>query len=691
MIPVMEKLGLACRNCELNDIFNTQRLTLDATFNSSFQLSFLIDTQGKIFSANQTALQAIQKKEEDIVHLPFYEADFFLSKPQKEIIKEYVEKALSGQTILTETSFFTGQKIITIELVIKPVFNTQDQVSFLVAEAWDISQNIALQQKSEYEQLLLKTVIEIIPDALYVKDKNKRKILSNPADLKNIGLSESEVLGKNDYELYPPDVADKFDADDSKVIATGQPIIEREEYLVNKNQTGKWILTSKIPLKDTSGNVEGLVGVGRDITESKKMMEELKYRAEFEKLLVGFSAKFISSNIEDLDGNINDSLKAIGTFCNTDRAYIFLFDEPGKVMSNTHEWCAPGISPEIDNLQLIPSEIFPQWIATLLRFDNVYIPSVEDLPEEWEAERQILEPQGILSTVSVPLIVEENLIGFAGFDSVQNKRSWSEEDIKLLRIFGDLLAVSIDRRWKAEKITKYNHNLEKINEELNRFAYIVSHDLKAPLRAINNLSEWIEEDIGEQLQGETKEQFGMLRGRVRRLEDLINGILEYSRIGRVKSKVEAGQVDKIVQRCTDKFKDNPNAKFIIKGKETHISSELNALESVICHLVSNAVKYGDKALTEVEISWKDLGKVLEFNVKDNGPGIPKEFYEKIFLMFQTLKARDEFESTGVGLAIIKKIIEDKNCDIWVESQVGEGSNFKFTWPKYELRETLLNV
>ncbi|NET55619.1 MAG: PAS domain S-box protein [Symploca sp. SIO2E6] len=228
--------------------------------------------------------------------------------------------------------------------------------------------------------------------------------------------------------------------------------------------------------------------------------------------------------------------------------------------------------------------------------------------------------------------------------------------------------------------------LEKKNSELDQFAYIVSHDLKAPLRAIANLSQWIEEDLQDHLTAETRHQMDLLRGRVHRMEELINGLLQYSRAGRLQSELELVDVEELLKLVIDSLA--PPTTFTIEvmpGMPRFITERL-PLEQVFANLISNAIKHNHHSHGKVVIYLAETTDCYEFAIADNGPGIAPEFHERIFVMFQTLEARDKVENTGVGLAIVKKIIEDKGGTISLESQRAQGATFRFTWPKQSMEQ-----
>ncbi len=226
--------------------------------------------------------------------------------------------------------------------------------------------------------------------------------------------------------------------------------------------------------------------------------------------------------------------------------------------------------------------------------------------------------------------------------------------------------------------------LARSNTELDQFAYVASHDLKAPLRGIANLSQWIEEDLGERLGDENKSQMGLLRGRVHRMEALIDGILQYSRAGRMKAKPENIDTGALVQEVIELMAPPRGITIQVLPDMPTVRAEKIPLQQVFMNLIGNAIKHTGKTGPKIDVRWDDAGPFFEFSVADNGQGIAPQYHERIFGIFQTLEARDKVEGTGIGLSVVQKIVDSKGGRVWVESQVGQGATFKFLWPKIEI-------
>ncbi|MEJ6981512.1 ATP-binding protein [Pedobacter sp. P351] len=242
----------------------------------------------------------------------------------------------------------------------------------------------------------------------------------------------------------------------------------------------------------------------------------------------------------------------------------------------------------------------------------------------------------------------------------------------------ELTSLSVSLNSMSETLSKNINELEKRNKELNQFAYVVSHDLKAPIRGIYNVIQWIEEDLGNEVSSQMRKYLNIIPERIKRMEDLIHGLLDYARIGREKPLKEKVDVQILIGDIIELIV--PEEFRVEMFNLPVLITEKIRLEQVFSNLISNAVKYS-QANKHIVVSCSELENNYEFSVQDNGIGVDPQFHNKIFEIFQTLREKHAKESTGIGLSIVKKIIDDQHCTIKVSSEPGKGSKFTFTWPK----------
>jgi signal transduction histidine kinase len=218
---------------------------------------------------------------------------------------------------------------------------------------------------------------------------------------------------------------------------------------------------------------------------------------------------------------------------------------------------------------------------------------------------------------------------------------------------------------------------------LECFAYAAAHDLKSPLRSINNLSQWIEEDSAEQLQDGSKRHLRRLRQQVQHMEKLLDDVLEYSRIDRKldSSDVEIVDGTALAESITALVSPPDGFSLQFSEKLKYVRVCRTPLQQILTNLVQNAIKHNDKKTGDVQVNVEDSGAKLIFSVRDNGPGIDPEYHKKIFEMFETLEPRSQEGGTGMGLALVKKLITAHCGEITVESKPGQGACFSFDWQK----------
>jgi PAS domain S-box-containing protein len=239
-----------------------------------------------------------------------------------------------------------------------------------------------------------------------------------------------------------------------------------------------------------------------------------------------------------------------------------------------------------------------------------------------------------------------------------------------------ILALSRGLEARAQELTQ-------VNRELSDFAHVVSHDLKAPLRGIGSLANWLQQDYADKLGPEGAEQLRMIGGRVARLSGLIDGILSYSRAGRTHRSQTVVSLDALVRGTLEMLAPPAHITVAVASELPQIRMDPTKAQQLFQNLLSNAVKYMDKPSGRIAVSCVAADGFWHFSVADNGPGIEEKYFERVFHLFQTLAPRDEVESTGVGLAVVKKIVETEGGRIWIESVFGHGATFHFTLPRAE--------
>lgn len=252
------------------------------------------------------------------------------------------------------------------------------------------------------------------------------------------------------------------------------------------------------------------------------------------------------------------------------------------------------------------------------------------------------------------------------------------------KVYVQVQLIDVTTRYEAMRaIQAQAVLLERSNHELEQFAYVASHDLRAPLRAITNLSEWIEEDLQEHLTPETREHITLMRARIARMETLLNSLLKYARIGSGDSMTEPVPTRDLVEEIRDLVGPPPGFTIRLEEPAPVLQTSRTALRLVLLNLVTNAIKHHDRNSGTVTLRVLERDDSWEFVVQDDGPGIAPEFRERIFEMFQTLKRRDEHEASGMGLAMVRKQLLAHGGEIRCESAAPRGSIFRFWWPRDE--------
>lgn len=429
----------------------------------------------------------------------------------------------------------------------------------------------------------------------------------------------------------------------------------------------------------------------REITFRKRAEQVLKQRAErivhHQRTLV----KLSKCAKDDLASAIQTMTEEAAQTLSTEQVGVWFLN------SETAEMVCEDLYKQSDSVHesgwRLRAADYPNYFQAIESSRLVAADNARADPRTREFTAGYLEPQGIVSVLDVPIRLHGKLLGVVCFKHVGPSREWSLEEQDFGASLADMVALQVEanERRRAERaLARVNKHLaetvrelRRSNKELQDFAHVTAHDLKAPLRGIGTLADWIVTDYGDKLDAEGQEQLHLLKGRVARMSSLIESILHYSEIGRTAKCRERVAVQELLGEVIIQLAPPESIVITIDPNLPTVVFERVRLFQVFQNLIGNAVKYMDKRQGHIQIRCTAEEQFWTFSVADNGPGIDKKYFGKIFKMFQTLARRDDLESTGIGLAVVRKIVELHGGRIWVDSTVGEGTTFSFTVPKKE--------
>lgn len=505
-----------------------------------------------------------------------------------------------------------------------------------------ICRHIGARKQAEKTLRKQAQMLDLANDTIAVLDLKGTISYWNLGAKRLYGWRKSQAMGKNIHALLQTEWTQPWQAIQEVLIEQGN---WQGELIRTKQDGTKITIASRWTLqRDEEDQPQAILEISNDIS-GRKLSEiaasesASRFRATFEQAAVGMAQASLESKLLLVNQKLCDFLG----YCREELI--------GKNFQEiTH--------PEDRNLEL-------KYLHQLLAGEIEY----------YAVENRYVCKEGNLvwANLTVSLVREQNGSQyFMGVVEDIRERKQAEENLRLR---------AQELSWTANTLAQTSNILRKRNQELDQFAYVVSHDLKAPLRAIANLSSWIEEDLSDSMTEDTIHQMNLLRGRVHRMEALIEGLLQYSRIGRIQANSETVNVEKLLAEIIDSLAPSPGfAVEVAPGMPTFVAERL-PLQQVFSNLISNAIKHNRNLSGCVKISVTELDDFYAFSVADDGPGIAPQYHEKVFVIFQTLEARDLVENTGIGLSLVKKIVEGQGGTISLESAEGEGATFGFTWPK----------
>lgn len=554
--------------------------------------------------------------------------------------------------------------------------------------------NAVNQRLSELQNVIAqqRAIAEHGPDAMWVFHVENFQITdANENFSKLTGHPRSRLIGMSPMQIAPPE-------------QEGMSTQEYAQSLIQRALAGE-----KLEVPFTVRHVDGrdipcelraihlpapgrtlICGLLLDISERHRTLSELDRRMRFESLVTRLSTGFISVPVEEADESITDALAEVGRFAEVDRAYIFEFSDSRDRVSCTHEWCGRGIAPQRDRLQDLSNSAYAWCMSRIQRGEAVSVDRVEDLPPEAAAERQEWEDESIRSILLVPMHGGSRVRGFVGFDAVHNPRQWSTQLTSLLKLFGEMVSNLLERKRAQlsmqvnnENLGRANAELARSNQELQQFAYIASHDLQEPLRAIGGFSGLLARRYRSQLDTQAQEYLDFLSAAATRMQRMIVDLLDYSRLGHEPRPFQPVHLRDALDAALSLLQtavQELGVEFLIGDLPT-VQGDSQQLTQLFQNLVGNALKFHSDEPLSIMISGRRSGSEWVVSVRDNGIGIEPEKAADVFQIFRRLHSQEQYPGTGIGLAVCKRIVERHRGRIWAQAnEDGRGTTFAFALP-----------
>ncbi len=436
--------------------------------------------------------------------------------------------------------------------------------------------------------------------------------------------------------------------------------------------------------------------IQRVVSQQHLQQQHLRQQNQ-QKLMADVALKI--SHSSDLDSIMSMAVNGVRSLLDCDRTLLYQFDETmsGHVIAESvlADWSKSlGANIKDTCFQKNGAERYLAGHKTII--PDIYHSHLSDchieMLEQFQVKAHLVVPI-LLNARETPRVPK--LWGLLVAHHCRGTRDWQLDELSLLDDLAVQLAIALQQHELVnslqaqtrnlansnERLSKTARLLEKRNQDLDEFARVASHDLRAPLRAISNLAEWLQEDLAEEVSVENQNNLALLRQRAQRLDNFVVGLLNYARAGRESIQPQTVKPVELIEEVVDLLSPPDSFKLSIAPDIPELHTQRLLLQQVLSNLIGNAIKYHDRPDGKVMVKAEDCGDWVTFSVIDDGPGIAEEYHDCIFGVFQTLSSRDDVESTGIGLSIVKKIVEQQGGTISVRSTVGKGSSFSFTWPK----------
>lgn len=647
----------------------------DQIVSNTDSLVLLFNNQGELMFANPTVEKIIGYKAKDMLSDGWWglqQQNTTQQHTTKERIKEIINGAEISNYDLRNTIHTKQFDTIWIDWQISKLGNQ------LILIGNDATSTV-LYQKKHAE---LSVVAQSSKDMVIIADKDDRITWVNDAFTEITGYTFREALGQVPLELFrSPKVNPKTTEYITQKIKDKESF-ETEILNIGKNGEEFWLSIRTRILLDAKGEIEKYITLGNDITKSKEVAEKLKISASRSEIMHKLDKVILTSKSPKniIDYALGTVLQLVSACDRVSYTSYDLFENSAFVVKDINREKTHFHKKRQIDLNDISG------IEELINGNSFYIPELDKKPTMSPIDCILVKKQ-FKGYMMFPLLNDGKLVGSLNIAS-KSANPFSHSDQWAVEEVVHEFAMAIQQRTMENTIKKNNlellnsnTQLKRLNDELSQFAHVVSHDLKAPLRAIMTLADFIALDHKDKLNGAGKDQLDLLKSRTKRMGDLIEGILQYSQVEIEKSTPSEIQIQEVVNIVLNTLVPGDHISITSPSDLPTIMANNIRIQQVFQNILSNAIKYCNQSKGVIELGFTDANDFWRFYVKDNGKGIDKKHHDRIFRIFQTLRPRDEMENTGIGLTITKKIIEMYGGEIWIESSHDSGTTFHFTLPK----------
>ncbi len=733
-----------------NKILEEERNLLRTLLDSLPDYIYLKDTDSRFVTVNRKLMQVFKTDNLDDV-IGKSEKDFYPADYAENFIKDDKHILKTGRAIIDKEEPGIDEQGNFIQLLTSkvPVKDPDGKITGIIGIARDISaikeaelklkeqadylkeMNVLLEERQEEiqqqsseltsqntilenERNLLRTLIDTLPDFIYIKDKESRFITANQKILLVMKAPNCQYLeGKTDFDFYPKQIAQLFYNDEQQIVKTGKPLINKEEIGFDIEGNQRTIATTKVPYFDADGNIIGIVGVGRDITEMKEFENILKKQAadlqENNRLLEERQEEVQkqSEALAEQNKILENERNLLRTLIDNMPDYIYIKDKESRFLTVNSRLLHVMHAKSLDE------------IVGKTDFDSA--PTKEAAEQYFQDERRIIstgkpiinkeeigfdenDRERVISTTKVPFYdADGNIAGIVGIGRDITKQKNAERQLReQAQNLQEVNVILEERQEKiqqqseelnqqAQHLKKANIQLEQLNATKNKFFSIIAHDLKNPFQAIFGFSELLMRNYGDFDDPQKMELLGMIKTSSESAYNLLENLLQWARTQTERIKYSPADIDlgELIEQNISLSQGSSENKHISLVSQINTTAKAfadkNMINLVIRNLISNAIKFtNDGGVVTIQCSQDEKDKnLLSVSISDTGIGISPDNIKKLFRIdeyFSTSGTAGE-GGTGLGLIICKEFVEKNKGTIKVESELEVGTTFTFTLPK----------